>query len=180
MLARQIILLQYPSNQANPFAPMLLQALWSLQKSQLLWNQANPASFCKTPGVPLRKLVRCTEAQKCLFVSPLLATLTHSVSRKSFPCHSYANTRDGGASAPPRHPLLPPSHAPRWRPYPLCSHSIAHTSRHHGGVGGPVNCQLKGGEGDRSQGCNRSPGRTSGEEARSASPDGGHARITRL
>src|SRR5713226_9149079 len=64
-------------------------------------------------GIPHRKLVCCTEAQKCLFVSPLLATLTHSVSRKSFPCHSYANTRDGGASAPPRHPLLPPSHAPR-------------------------------------------------------------------
>ena len=46
-------------------------------------------------GVPLRELVRCTETQKCLFVSPLLATLTHSVSRKSFPCHSYENTRDG-------------------------------------------------------------------------------------
>jgi hypothetical protein len=52
-------------------------------------------------GIPLRELVRCTEAQKCLFVSPLPATLTHSVSRKSFPCHSYANTRDGGATAAP-------------------------------------------------------------------------------
>src|SRR5216684_4085681 len=51
-------------------------------------------------GIPLRELVRCTEAQKCLFVSPLLATLTHSLSRKSFPCHSYANTRDTGATAP--------------------------------------------------------------------------------
>src|SRR5260370_41453123 len=28
--------------------------------------------------LPLRKLVRCTEAQKCLSVSPLFATLTHS------------------------------------------------------------------------------------------------------
>src|SRR5260370_20728597 len=46
-------------------------------------------------GIPLRKLLCCTEAQKCLFVSPLLATLTHSLSRKSFPCLSYANTRDG-------------------------------------------------------------------------------------
>ena len=27
--------------------------------------------------------------------SPLLATLTHSCSRKSFVCHSYENTRDG-------------------------------------------------------------------------------------
>ncbi len=52
-------------------------------------------------GIPLRELVRCAEAQKCLFVSPLLATLTHSSSRKSFPCHSYANTRDGGVTAAP-------------------------------------------------------------------------------
>jgi len=52
-------------------------------------------------GIPLRKIVRCTEAQKCLSVSPLLATLTHSVSRKSFACHSYANTRDGGATVTP-------------------------------------------------------------------------------
>src|SRR6266851_7242136 len=51
-------------------------------------------------GIPLREFVRCTEAQKCLFVSPLLATLTHSVSRKSFTCHSYANTRDMGVTAP--------------------------------------------------------------------------------
>ncbi len=40
-------------------------------------------------GVTLRELLRCTETQKCLFLSPLLATLTHSLSRKSFPCHSY-------------------------------------------------------------------------------------------
>src|SRR5260370_16822684 len=64
-------------------------------------------------GIPLRDFSRCTEAQKCLFVSPLLATLTHSLSRKSFPCFSYANTRDGCASARPLHPSLPPSHAPR-------------------------------------------------------------------
>jgi len=49
---------------------------------------------------PLRALLRCTEAQKCPSVSPLLATLTHSLSRKSFPCHSYANTRDGGVTMP--------------------------------------------------------------------------------
>src|SRR6266852_6912112 len=28
-----------------------LQPLVHLQKSQVLWNQTNPASFCKTPGV---------------------------------------------------------------------------------------------------------------------------------
>src|SRR5216684_2584648 len=58
-------------------------------------------------GIPLQELVRCTEAQKCLFVSPLPATLTHSVSRKSFPCHSYANTRDGGVTVPPVSPSVP-------------------------------------------------------------------------
>src|SRR6266849_7260947 len=74
-------------------------------------------------GIPLRELVRCAEAQKCLFVSPLLATLTHSVSRKSFPCHSYANTRDGGVTVAPnfrsgsfsdfsRHPSLATRHFP--------------------------------------------------------------------
>src|SRR5713226_10164670 len=44
---------------------------------------------------------RCTVAQKYLSVSPLLATLAHSLSRKFFPCHSYANTRDMGVTAAP-------------------------------------------------------------------------------
>ncbi len=86
----------------------LFNSLCALFATPVFCFQQLADSFCKTPGVavPLRELVRCTEAQKCLFVSPLLATLTHSVSRKSFACHSYANTQDGGASAPPRHPLL--------------------------------------------------------------------------
>ena len=94
----------YPSRRSslNPRPVNLLQPLSRRQRSQLLYYQANPASFCKTPGVgaPLRKLVPCTEAQKGLSVSPLLATLMHSLSRKSFPCHSYANTRDGGVTMP--------------------------------------------------------------------------------
>jgi hypothetical protein len=35
---------------------------------------------------------------KHAFVTPLFATLTHSCSCKSFACHSYENTRDGGAN----------------------------------------------------------------------------------
>src|SRR5260370_36795575 len=35
----------------NPRPVKLLQPLVPLQKSQLLWNQTNPASFCKTSGV---------------------------------------------------------------------------------------------------------------------------------
>jgi len=35
----------------NPFVSISLQPLCGRQKSQLLWNQANPASFIKPPGV---------------------------------------------------------------------------------------------------------------------------------
>jgi hypothetical protein len=102
-------------NQANPACPpwqvyspwrdsCLPRASRGLPSLPRASKGAPSAKGCKTPGVgvSLRELVRCTEAQKCLFVSPLLATLTHSVSRKSFPCHSYANTRDGGVTPPPK------------------------------------------------------------------------------
>ena len=95
--------LSYPScrSSLNPRPVNLLQPLWALFAAPVLCFQQLAASFCKTPGmgVPLRD-GRCIEAQKCLFVSPLFATLTYSVSRKSFPCHSYANTREGGATRP--------------------------------------------------------------------------------
>jgi len=93
--------LSYPSrhSSSNPRPVNLLQPLCALFTAPALSFQQLAASFCKTPGVgvPLRA-GRCTEAQKCPSVSPLPATLTHSVSRKSFPCHSYANTRDRGVT----------------------------------------------------------------------------------
>ena len=96
--------LSYPSRRSSPKSrPFnLLQPLSSLFAAPLLCFQQLAASFPKTPGVgvPPRD-GRCTEAQKCLAVSPLLATLTSFVSRKSFPCHSYANTRDMGATLAP-------------------------------------------------------------------------------
>src|SRR5229473_2691671 len=95
--------LSYPSrhSSSNPRPVNLLQPLCSLFAAPVLCFQQLAASFSKTPGVgvPLRD-GRYTEAQKCPSVSPLPATLTHSVSRKSFPCHSYANTRDGGVTPP--------------------------------------------------------------------------------
>jgi len=95
--------LSYPSRRSRPNSrPVnLLQPLCSLFAAPVLCFQQLAASFSKTPGVgvPLRD-GRYTEAQKCPSVSPLPATLTHSVSRKSFPCHSYANTRDGGVTPP--------------------------------------------------------------------------------
>ena len=43
---------QFPSAvRINPFVFIFLHALCRRQKSQLLWNQANPDSFRKTPGV---------------------------------------------------------------------------------------------------------------------------------
>jgi hypothetical protein len=70
-----------------------LQPLALLQKSQPLCNQANPASFCKTPG--------------------------WGYLNASAPSFATAVTRA------------------TWRPYPLCPHSIAHPSCHHGGVRTP-------------------------------------------
>src|SRR5713226_8404084 len=86
-----------PNTSAPSFASAVTCATWRLYP---LWPQSIAHTSCHHGGVPLGALLRCTEAQKCLFVSPLLATLTHSVSRKSFPCHSYANTRDMGVTAP--------------------------------------------------------------------------------
>ena len=55
----------------------------------------------RTPGPATRSISNrasrvpsCAESRKCLTVTPLSAPLTHSLSHKSFPCHSYANTRD--------------------------------------------------------------------------------------
>src|SRR5713226_6079255 len=80
----------------------LFLSLRSFPRSNRLFSIACGLFLQNTRGgIPLRDLVRCTEARKCLFVSPLLVTLTHSVSRKSFACHSYANTRDGGATVAP-------------------------------------------------------------------------------
>jgi len=45
-----------------------------------------------------RALRPAPKAQIPLSLSPFAAALTHSASRKFFPCHSYANTRDGGAT----------------------------------------------------------------------------------
>src|ERR1700730_3295612 len=62
-------------------------------------------------GIPRQHFVFCAQTQTCLSASPLLATLTHSLSRNPFACHSYANTRDGGATRLPfrRLPDLFPS-----------------------------------------------------------------------
>src|SRR5712692_8046429 len=93
------------SRRSNP-KPQRFSELRTLDFSLRSFSHADPlfsitsALFLQNTrgGIPPRDIVRCTEAQKRLSISPLLATLTHSLSRKSFPCHSYANTGDGGAT----------------------------------------------------------------------------------
>ena len=134
--------LPYPSRRSvpNPRPVNVLQPLCALFAAPVLSFQQLAASFSKTPGlgVPLRDSP-CTEAQKCPSVSPLPATLTHSLSRKSFPCHSYANTRDRGATVGLTSNLqslnsvfaTDPSSAPVT---PL----LATHPKRRGGVGGPA------------------------------------------
>ena len=96
MLPRQLTLPPHPPAKLTPslsYSCGLLCAPPKVNSHQI--SNFQPL-FAKHPGwgYPSED-VRCTEAQKCPSVSPLFATLTHSVSRKSFACHSYANTRDG-------------------------------------------------------------------------------------
>ena len=54
-------------------------------------------SHCPLPLSPLSATLtrNCSAAQSCNVLSPLFATLTDTPARKSFPCHSYENTRGG-------------------------------------------------------------------------------------
>jgi len=135
--------LSYPSHRSvpNPRPVNLLQPLCALFTALALSFQQLAASFCKTPGVgvPLRT-GHCTEAPKCPSVSPLPATLTHSLPRKSFPCHSYANTRDRGVT-PTKFflPLVYPERllrrATRHSPLALTPFRINTYEKHRGGGG---------------------------------------------
>ena len=106
----------------------LLNSLASLFRARVLCFQSFADSFTKTPGwgcLAYNSVYRSGSVSLCLSgkhlfsdlrpsraktqkspsPSPLFVTLTHSLSRKSFPCHSYANTRDGGYHSP--HFLFP-------------------------------------------------------------------------
>ena len=61
------------------------------------------------------RVSRAPKRKKHTFVSPFPATLTHSLSRKSFPCHSYANTRDRGVTAAPNFQSEAAVSARSWR-----------------------------------------------------------------
>src|SRR5579859_876516 len=92
--------MNYPASPLTPFPPTFPRDLFTS------FADVSPLrpSFFPQPGMypqPCNFPCRASKAQKHHFLSPLFATLTDSLSRKSFPCHSYANTRDGGATPPP-------------------------------------------------------------------------------
>jgi hypothetical protein len=77
--------------------------------------RSTPRQFTLSPEVSLEGSVAspppivCSHSQKPCILSPLFATLTHSASRKSFPCHSYENTRDIRHRSEPQAKLAPTS-----------------------------------------------------------------------
>src|SRR5260370_26794147 len=72
---------------------------------------ANPFEFCSY-GIPAIFLKTCTS-------NPFTIRSYRKCARKSFRMRSYKNTGGGGASAGPRHRLLPPSYAPRGASIPF-------------------------------------------------------------
>ena len=98
--------LPYPASSTNPRRLILLQTLCRRQNTQLLWNQANPNSFAKTPevGVPRFPFQPPTAHYPPLTTHSLLSTFRmntcKSVSKQStlttFRMNTYAKRGGGG------------------------------------------------------------------------------------
>ena len=88
-----------PNSSLHNHLPTLVRSCSSFLHGRLLFSTVCGLFDKKSRGgISLPVIPSCAEEQKCPPVSPLPATLTHSLSRKSFACHSYANTRDRGAT----------------------------------------------------------------------------------
>ena len=86
-----------PTNAHHRFVSLLFSTTSALLFSQVLCFDKHLR--CPIVFSPRQKFLNsegCTKPEKRHFVTPLFATLTHSCSRKSFPCHSYENNRDRG------------------------------------------------------------------------------------
>ena len=145
-----------PSRRSSPNSrPVnVLQPLGSLFPTPVLCFQQLAASFPKTPGwgVPLRNLCDlCVSALSFVFalvrsswrfLCPPLTTFRintcKSVSKQRTLTPFRMNTYEKPGGVRLQTAGLESQAAPvlcaTWRLYPLCPHSIAHTSRHHGGV----------------------------------------------
>ena len=100
--------MKYPASHLTPFPPTFPRNLFTsfADVSPLITAVFPQPNVYPQPRHFPRS---CAEAQKSHFLSPLFAALTHSLSRNSFPCHSYANTR-GVCTTPPKSfsPLVHP------------------------------------------------------------------------
>ena len=123
-----------PNSFLHNHLPTLVRSCSSFLHGRLLFSTVCGLFDKKSRGgIPLRVILSCAEAQKCPPVSPLPATLAHSLSRKSFACHSYANTRDRGATpllifAFHEHVLFAPVLSPQKRTNLFSRNSFSFTS----------------------------------------------------
>src|ERR1700736_3686752 len=102
--------LPYPASSPNPRRLILLQTLLRSPKSQLLWNQANPNSLCKTRGVGgvrrLRASVPPWQIQR-FSLAPLFSYSYKSLFPQPLSFHIHAKPR--GVTLPtPYQEFLPP------------------------------------------------------------------------
>ena len=143
--------LPYPASSPNSRWLILLRTLCRRQKPQPLSNQANPNSLHKIPGVGVSLRHLCALCVSALsFVSRLQVPPSQRLAaslRSLFPvfCPRFLCFQSLAASFPktPGVGVPPNTSAPSFaspiicatqRLYPLWLHTIAHTSRHHGGV----------------------------------------------
>src|SRR5712692_1742708 len=101
-------------NSASTQRPLLLFTL-SLEGSVMLCPKNT-----KTATLTTFRINTCKSVSKQRTLTP-------------FRMNTYEKT--GGRGVPLRTAGTTPVVCATWRLYPLCPHSIAHTSRHHGGVG---------------------------------------------
>src|SRR5260370_13993704 len=97
MLARQITL-SNPPNQANSFAPTLLQSLGSLFAISVVYFQQLAASFCKTPGwgVPVQVVRRVVTPPLIDFHLPLFSQTYKPLFPQLLCFHIYTKPPGGG------------------------------------------------------------------------------------
>ena len=82
--------LPYPASSSNPRRLILLQTLLRSPKSQLLWNQANPNSLCKTRGVGGVHRLRASVADPTFFIAPLFSYSYKSLFPQPLSFHIHA------------------------------------------------------------------------------------------
>src|SRR5258707_12765141 len=136
----------FPARRSTPnYRPVnLLRPLHPLFATPVLCFQQLAASFPKTPGWGVARFPFQPPTAHC----PLLTTRSplstfrmntcKSVSKQrtltTFRMNTYAKQGEGGGGRGLGSSFAFAVKCAPWRLYPQCAQSIAHTSRHHGGV----------------------------------------------